>query len=422
MLLAVTGFVSEEAGSVASANALMLRALLDAGLEIDFFSKPSFIDPRPAVGEHKAFRFVPVINSYADGFRRTVESIPMLGASAAWIDSVSYNRLLVRRIGQEHRRRSYDAILWMGDYAHGGVPGVPTISFAQGPPGTDARSLLARSDEVRRLAGGRTALKWRLLARLRLSPLGLPAFRHSDHFIVGSSISRDSLIGTYGLPGDRVSTAPYPIDLDLFQHSEPEGSSIPASQRCYSGPLRLLWLGRIIPRKRIDLFLDGADIAIQQGLDMRVTIVGRVGFVPGYERLINEWPHQDRLTWIQGVARGKVPDLMHAHDLLVQPSEEENFGSSVAEAQSCGMPVIIGELNGNADYLCERDIRLRDYRPETLAESLQEMARRRGKEDWGDPMTSRRAAEAYFSISHVTGRLIEILEGVVKGHGAAGKN
>ena len=42
--------------------------------------------------------------------------------------------------------------------------------------------------------------------------------------------------------------------------------------------------------------------------------------------------------------------------MLAQPSDEENFGSSVAEAQACGLPVIVGATNGNADYLCGRDI------------------------------------------------------------------
>jgi hypothetical protein len=218
MKLAVTGFVSEQAGSIASANALVLRALLKAGTEIDFFSKPSFVDPRPAVGDHERFRFVPATNSVCDGLRRKVERVPVVGESAARIDAASYNRLLVRSIAKEHTRRKYDAVLWMGDYAHGGVPGVPTISSVQGPPGTDARSVLHRSDEVRRLAGEGTALKWRLLARLRLSPLGLPAFHHSDHFIVGSSVSRESLVATYGLARERVSTSPYPIDLDLFRN------------------------------------------------------------------------------------------------------------------------------------------------------------------------------------------------------------
>ena len=39
MKIACTGYVSEQTGSVAAANSLLLRALLDRGVEVDFFSK-----------------------------------------------------------------------------------------------------------------------------------------------------------------------------------------------------------------------------------------------------------------------------------------------------------------------------------------------------------------------------------------------
>ena len=49
MKIAVTGFVSENAGSVASANAVILNELLGLGLYVAFSSKSSFVDPRLSV-------------------------------------------------------------------------------------------------------------------------------------------------------------------------------------------------------------------------------------------------------------------------------------------------------------------------------------------------------------------------------------
>jgi glycosyltransferase involved in cell wall biosynthesis len=407
--MACTGFVSEQAGSVASANALLLCALLDAGLEIDFFSKPSFVDPRPAVGQRPRFRFVPVVNRRSDAFRRRVERVPILGPLAGRNDAATYNRLLVRRIGEEHGQRAYDGILWMGDYAHGAVPGVPTISFAQGPPGTDARSFLRRGAEIRRLAGWSSAAKWAALARLRLSRIGLPQFRHSDHFIVGSSFSRECLATIYGLARDRISTLPYPIDLELFS-PRPGMATVPPK----SGPLRLLWLGRIIPRKRLDLFLEGTALAVRQGLDITLTIVGGIGLVKGYEKLILEFPFPERLRWIESLPRAEIPELLRAHDVLAQPSEDENFGSSVAEAQACGLPVVVGHLNGNADYLCVRDRRLADAHPRTFAAALTELFENRRVEALKDFGLSRSLAERKFSTETVGMQLVDILGAVCR--------
>jgi glycosyltransferase involved in cell wall biosynthesis len=403
MKIACTGFLSEQAGSIAAANALLLRALLERGVEVDFFSKPSFVDPRPVVGGRRGLRFLSTINQISDTIHRKVRRVPFLGFIAARRDSVSYNRLLVRRVRKEHQRRSYDLCLWLGDYAWGSVPGIPTVSFVQGPPGTDARSVLERRDELKELCGSWLTLKWTALARLRLSFLGLPRFQHSDYFIVGSEQSRSALGRLYGINSSLVSVVPYPIDLTLFSANLKASTSD-------AGTLRVLWLGRIVPRKRLDLFLQGAAIAIGRGVDLRLTIVGRVGFVLGYERLIKAFQFRERLEWIESLPRTEVPALFQCHDVLAQPSDEENFGSSVAEAQACGLPVIVGATNGNADYLCNRDLHLSNDQPETFAEALADMWRRKQLDLAGDIVESRRVAESYFHIDRVVDSLMGVLK------------
>ena len=410
MKLACTGFVSATAGSVASANALFLSQLLDRGFEIDFFSKPSFVDPRPIVGPKPGFRFVPVNNTFFNSTREKLERVPLVSVAAGVADASSYNRLLVQRIAEENRRRSYDLCLWLGDYARGSIAGLPTVSYAQGPPGTDARSILAHYAEIRSLAGAKQALKWRLFAQLRLSPLGRPPLQHTDHFIIGSRQSMDTLVKLYSVDPHLISVLPYPIDLELFKPVSPQVQAESALSSS-NGPLRVLWLGRIVPRKRLDIFLDGAYLAVNKGVDLKLTLIGSSGFIP-YERMIHSFAYPDRLTYQRRIERTQVPALLSQHDVLAQPSDEENFGSSVAEAQACGLPVIVGRTNGNADYLSVRDIRLADERPETFAEALAVMAQRKLAGQLGEQNVSRQAAEQNFDIERVTRALVQILESV----------
>jgi glycosyltransferase involved in cell wall biosynthesis len=409
MKIACTGFVSAAEGSVSAANALLINELLARGFEIDFFSKPTFVDPRPIVGSKAGFRFVSVNNQCLDLARRKFERVPLISAFAAAADAYSYNRMLVRWISQEHRQQRYDLCLWLGDYARGAVPRLPTISFPQGPPGTDARSVLMRYSEIRRLVGSVAALKWLVLARLRLSKLGTPPLRCSDHFIVGSRQSSTMLQKQYSIEPDRISVLPYPIDLELFKPQIPTNrpgaagcASTDAGLRSPNEALRVVWLGRIVPRKRLDILLDGASRAIRQGVDLTLTVIGSSGFVGGYEKMIGAFPYPQRTQHRPGIDRSEVPALLNQHDVLAQPSEEENFGSSVAEAQACGLPVIVGRTNGNSDYLCDRDIHLTDERPETFAAALVEMARRKASGALGDPKISRLTAEQNFDIEKVT--------------------
>jgi len=169
MKIACTGFVSEQIGSTPAANALLLGKLLERGVTIDFFSKPSFVDPRPVVGDRLGFRFVPVINHVSDALRRRVQQVALLGSSAVRNDARCYNRLLVRRIRLEHQQRAYDLCLWMGDYAHGSVPGLPTVSFVQGPP----RHGCSFGAEA---TGGNRAIGWKLPGSKVDNSSAAPAF------------------------------------------------------------------------------------------------------------------------------------------------------------------------------------------------------------------------------------------------------
>jgi glycosyltransferase involved in cell wall biosynthesis len=397
--LAATGFVSSDSGSMAGANGLLLKALLERGCRADFFSKPGFVDPRPVVGEHANFRFHNTANTFADGSRRRVEAVPLLGALACRWDSATYNAALLRAISRAHSRKPFDLCLWLGDYARGRVSGLPNVAFAQGPPGTDARSIARHFDQIKKLSGLLAAWKWRCLARVRLSPFGLPPFRFSDHVIVGSQQSKSTLVEKFGLGDSRISTSPYPVDLSAFQPGA--GMRIPGTLRC-------LWLGRIVPRKRLDLFLSAAEIAVSRGLDVRLTLAGDVRLVPGYGQLIEGFRYPDRLVWRKQVPRDEVPDLIRRHDVLVQPSEEEDFGSSVAEAQACGLPVIVGPTNGNRDYLSARDIVLQEGTDDALCEAMIAVSQCGDGPD--ATAVSRRAAEKYFSADRIADQILKILE------------
>lgn len=410
MHLGTTGFVSSGAGSVASANLVVLQELLDRGNRVTFYSKPHFVDPRPHLKDasrRDRFEFINCQNGLSDHLKRLSERVPLLSRGLVArglgiLDGVSYGRRIVSRMSEQRPRVGIatDLSLWLGTWARGRVPGLPTVSWAQGPPGTDARSVARHAEEIRRLGGRVLLLKLRAYAAWRAG-VGLPQFDQSDHVIVGSEWSRQDLQNQHDIEGSKVHALPYPIDLDLFRP--------PDQPRSTDGPLRVMWLGRFVPRKRLPLFLNGLAEAIQQGIDVRVTVIGNSGFVPNYERFLEAFPYRERLTHVPSVPRTEVPTLMAQHDLLIQPSDNENFGSSVAEAQACGMPVIVGATNGTSDYICDRSIRLTDDRTKTLAAAIATFAEQKRAGSLADGQACRAAAERHCHPSRVVARLEEIL-------------
>ncbi|MEM7316405.1 MAG: glycosyltransferase family 4 protein, partial [Planctomycetota bacterium] len=237
-------------------------------------------------------------------------------------------------------------------------------------------------------------------AKWRMS-VGLPDYSNSDRIIVGSQWSRSDLIDNYSQSPDRVFALPYPIDLQRFRPT--------SAARSKNGRLRILWLGRFIPRKRLDLFLAGLAEAIRAGCDVEALVIGSSAFVPNYERLIDEFPYSSRIRHRTSIARSEVPKVLADVDVLAQPSDDENFGSSVAEALACGIPVVVGKTNGTRDYICDRSIALPDDSPSSMAQAIASMIELKSSGELRDHAPSRDAAEHHFEPSSVLEQLIAIL-------------
>lgn len=402
-----TGFVGTDSGSIASANAVLLERLVSRGNKLTFYSKPSFVDPRSIFAEdHKTslFQFRECTNSFADGLRSyfSPSGHGLWGRFWGSIDATSYNRLLARTMAREGKG---DLDLWLGDWAR--KRGTrPVVSFVQGCPGSDARSIAKHRDLIVSLVGRKKFVELSALAQCRLR-WWLPSFTSSDHVIVGSQWSKLSLQSHYNLNPNAIHAIPYPIDLQAFSPIQRIRSS--------GGTLKLLWLGRFVPRKRLDLFLDGMRLAISQGCDVEALIVGQSGFVANYERLIAKFPFPDRIEHVASVHRSQVPKLLNDSDVMCQPSEDEDFGSSVAEALACGIPSIVGASNGTGDYICDRSIRLADERPETMAEAIVTMSDAKERGELADTDPSRSTAEKFFNPERVTDNLELILK-IATGH------
>lgn len=407
--IAATGYVSTMEGSVAAANAVFVRELLKRGHGMTFHSKPGFVDPRPAIENcpgSERFNFVDCTNRFPRRLASYMNDHPnrLSGRMISAIEHNSYNRSISQSMRIGEMDHGNDVSLWLGTWAESRLAGIPSVSFVQGPPGTDARSIAKHRVLIERLTSRRFYLRMLAFAKWRLSTC-LQSARFTDHVIVGSEWSKADLGRTLNVAARNISCLPYPIDLSLFQPG--------SSKRSADGPLRLLWLGRFVPRKRLDLFLDGLALAISHGIDVCAVVVGKSDFVPGFEKLIDDFKYQDRLEYRTAIPRTEVPKLLWQSDVLAQPSDDENFGSSVAEALACGLPAIVGATNGTADYLCPRSIRLTGDSPQEFASAIGKLADAKVRGELLETEPSRSVAKRHFDPANVTRRLESILSRLV---------
>ncbi|HSI33386.1 MAG: glycosyltransferase [Phycisphaerae bacterium] len=138
-----------------------------------------------------------------------------------------------------------------------------------------------------------------------------------------------------------------PLGLDLAEF----GGVTAADARAFRdehglgyGPL-VLFLGRVHPKKGLDLLVPAFAEAAKFVPDARLAIVGPAE--PGYDASVRSMVAAagiaDRTARV-GMVRGPTRlAAFAAADVFVLPSRQENFGMAVVEALACGTPVLISD-------------------------------------------------------------------------------
>ncbi len=104
--------------------------------------------------------------------------------------------------------------------------------------------------------------------------------------------------------------------------------------------LVIVFLGRIVMEKGLDVFADAIDALTARGVAHRVLIVGEGPAQPWFEQ---------RLPKAVFVGQQVGDDLARAlasSDVLLNPSITETFGNVTLEAMACALPVVAAEATG----------------------------------------------------------------------------
>lgn len=129
----------------------------------------------------------------------------------------------------------------------------------------------------------------------------------------------------------------------------PLGASIPVPYRSVRFPViggpRVLFLGRLAPKKRADILLRAWPRVIEQVATARLEVVGpdSDGLLDRYKILVSDLGLGASVSF-PGQLLGEEKSSAFANaTVFALPSENESFGIAVAEALSAGLPVVLSK-------------------------------------------------------------------------------
>jgi len=152
-----------------------------------------------------------------------------------------------------------------------------------------------------------------------------------------------------GLPAwrDHGAVVPNGINAELF--ARPRAADAPLRS-----PLRLLYAGRVEPRKGVHTAIEALASANAAGCASRLTVAGWQdrAYAAELTRRAAELGVDGMVEWLGALPREAMPELYHDHDVLLFPSVwAEPFGLVPLEAMAASCVVVATGTGGSADFL-----------------------------------------------------------------------
>jgi glycosyltransferase involved in cell wall biosynthesis len=409
MRFACHGFISDGGGSGAGAFTVLLRTLLEQGHTVTFYGLPRFTEPR-SLTRFPAYRFVPMAIPAFKPWVALARKLPVpypLGVVNV-IGHIACQREAIRLMETEPPDVTPDCVLCL-DALNFWSSRLPVLSWPQSPPQTEWRAL---RQPVLALSLARTMGPFYLAAvnafyayRYAQAKLSLAA---SDVVLVPSRWSERNWL-SFGLPPERVARIPYPLELDDLERVD---------ARAEDGTTTFLWLGRAAPRKRLDLFLSAFDRIRRRRSDVRALLVGKVETDATAAYWLERYRDVPDVSLEMPVPRGNIHRVFSRADVLVQPSQNENFGFSVAESLAASLPVVIGPDNGTADYAGNAGFSFERYDAASVADAMERASAGVRGNRTVIAAEARRLARGAFDRERVAARLLELCERAISTHSA----
>lgn len=156
-----------------------------------------------------------------------------------------------------------------------------------------------------------------------------------------------------GIDSNRIQKIPNGVDTERFSPiNDTEKEELKERFQIPDGSIVLLYCGRIVKRKRLELLLNAFSTLVREHSEIHLLIVGSGNMQPDsteeeVEKAVTRFP--GNLTWVKNASDTSI--FYQMADIFVLPSEREGMPNVLLEAMSTGLACIASSIGGVVDIL-----------------------------------------------------------------------
>ncbi len=175
--------------------------------------------------------------------------------------------------------------------------------------------------------------------------------RRADGVRVVSQALKEEAIAWGGISEERISVVPVGVN---FTPADPrKGKDHYKAQIAprLAGRKTVLFVGRFVAQKNLDLWLDVAESVLRDRPDVCFLLAGDGHLFTHIKERVKAKGVEESFYFLGSIAHARLPDLYAAADVFLLTSDYEGYGRVIVEAFLAGVPVISTRSTGPEDLI-----------------------------------------------------------------------
>ncbi|MHC4075397.1 MAG: glycosyltransferase family 4 protein [Planctomycetota bacterium] len=164
-------------------------------------------------------------------------------------------------------------------------------------------------------------------------------------------------------------------------------------------PLRLLTVGRLIRRKRIDLLIEAISELNKDGFAAELNIAGQGNLMNELIALAERLKITDKINFLRRVPPDQMPEIYRNNDIFLMSSMHEGMSNAMLEAMASGLPIITTRCEGAEELITDNGVVVEQPQAQSIADAVQCLAK--NKESYNLMSTAARKQAENFTWHNV---------------------